>query len=426
MVSAKLIQGDALESLRALPDASVHCCVTSPPYWGLRDYGTGTWEGGDPDCDHILRRSTGSSTLKNDGRANPGILDNHKVPGVPYKSKCGKCGAIRVDKQIGLEDNPETFIEKLVEVFREVSRVLRDDGTLWVNMGDGYAGSWGAQSRSNFIRGEPTEKHKAKKRTVREHPKTNGTGSLKRTPCLKPKDLIGQPWMLAFALRADGWYLRQDIIWHKPNPMPESTRDRCTKAHEHLFLLSKSRRYYFDQEAIKEPASGTAHARGSGVNPKARMATPAGWATGEGPHTAIDHNIKAKRIKQNESFSAAVKDLVDDRNKRSVWEIDEEEFAQFLEWKAQQPKHKGDVWRVNTYGLSGAHFATYPPKLIEPCIKAGCPKGGTVLDPFSGLGTTGVVALDLGCDYIGIELNPEYLEMTRKRLQPLLDQRRLF
>lgn len=348
-LTATLHLGDALDRLKTLPDGSVHCCVTSPPYWGLRDYG--------------------------------------------------------VEGQIGLEGTLDEFIGKLVAVFREVRRVLRGDGTCWINMGDGYGGAGGGpQGANGQMAGRGVTDARRSTRGM-----TDNSG-------IKPKDLIGQPWMLAFALRADGWYLRQDIIWHKPNPMPESVTDRCTKAHEYIFLLSKSSSYYYDADAIKEPVSGTAHARGDGVNPKSKLTTPAGWATGEGPHNSVEHNTKEKRDverafsarrkstprpRQNESFSAAVKFLVEKRNKRSVW-------------------------TVVTKGYPEAHFATFPPKLIEPCILAGCPKGGTVLDPFNGSGTTGQVALEHGCNYIGIELNPEYLALTRKRLEPLLAQRRIF
>jgi DNA modification methylase len=400
--TATILTGDALETLRTLPSGSVHCCVTSPPYWGLRDYG----------C----------------------------------------------DGQIGLEDTHEQFTERLVAVFREVRRVLRDDGTCWVNMGDGYCtqGGPGVQGKHGECAGRA-----AAILAVRE----GRTG--KRAEGIKPKDLIGQPWMLAFALRADGWYLRQDIIWHKPNPMPESVTDRCTKAHEYIFLLTKSARYFYDAEAIKEKSNGNAHARGSGVNPKAKMAKVGGWAgkdggAPDGEHTAVAR-AQGPRSKQNESFSEAVKDLVDERNKRSVW-------------------------TVTTRGYPEAHFATFPPKLIEPCIKAGCPgqccskcgapwkrevdvsydnpgsrttngprsvenrhqtagfkqrlekrtktlgfkptcecaaepAGGVVLDPFGGSGTTAEVALRNDRSAILIELNPEYVELIHKRLHPVLGGR---
>jgi site-specific DNA-methyltransferase (cytosine-N4-specific) len=318
--------------------------VTSPPYWGLRDYG---------------------------------------VPG-----------------QLGLEQTPDEYIERMVEVFREVKRVLRDDGTLWVNMGDSYAGAGGQSPQSG-----PLFKGRARQRdNICVSLRGQGEG-------LKPKDLCGIPWMLAFALRADGWYLRSDIIWAKPNPMPESVTDRPTKAHEYIFLLSKSERYFYDPDAIKEKVTGEAHARGNGVNPKA-MPPVAGHAHGPGSHHPIEHAKSKKdeirsnngekdstkfgrgagwRNRQNESFSAAVVGLVEYRNKRTVWEVPSQPFPE-------------------------AHFATFPEELIKPCILAGCPAGGTVLDPFFGSGTTGLVARANGCNAIGLELSMAYIEIAQKRL----------
>lgn len=338
-----IFNGDALAVLRDLPDESVNCCVTSPPYWGLRDYG--------------------------------------------------------VAGQLGLEKTPDEYVSKIVDVFREVRRVLADDGTLWLNIGDSYAAT-------------------SKNRT--EAQASNGTGlqgglftqfailrqQSKVVDGLKPKDMVGIPWRVAFALQADGWYLRQDIVWSKPNVMPESVRDRCTKSHEYIFLLSRCPRYHFNQEAIKEPASPDTHARyarGRSGDHK--------WADG-GPGnqtlaTSMEHMRKpgvnpkaaqnANGSRQNASFSEAVKDIVDERNKRSVW-------------------------TVPTHGFPGAHFATFPPKLIEPCILAGCPAGGVVLDPFLGSGTTAAVAQRLGCKCVGIELNEKYIELATKRLrQGVLD-----
>ena len=261
--------GNCLDILPTMEAGSVNCCVTSPPYFGLRDYGN--------------------------------------------------------DEQIGLEETPEAFVESLVNVFREVKRVLADDGTLWLNLGDSYAGS--GRGPAGNLGAENNERHMENK-----HKCLTPKG-------LKPKDLIGIPWRVALALQADGWYLRQDIIWSKPNPMPESVTDRCTKAHEYIFLLSKKPKYFYDHEAVKEEA-------------------------------------------QNE--------LEPTRNKRSVWE-------------------------VTTKPYSGAHFATFPPDLIKPCIMAGCPTGGTVLDPFGGSGTTGMVALELGRSAELIELNPDYVDIINER-----------
>jgi len=299
-----VLVGDARERLKELPDGSVHCCVTSPPYFGLRDYG--------------------------------------------------------VEGQMGLEATPAEFVTGMVSLFREVRRVLRDDGTLWLNLGDSYAndGKWGGSTGGKHVSS------------------LHGSGPDRRMATgLKPKDLIGIPWRVAFALQEDGWYLRQDIIWSKPNPMPESVRDRCTKAHEYLFLLSKGPKYYFDADAIAEAATNEA--------PGNKRATKGGRAYDEGAaehRTAANlHNIGARET----------------RNKRSVWTV------------ATQP-------------YSGAHFATYPPRLIEPCILAGCPVGGTVLDPFGGAGTTAGVALKHNRRAILIEISRDYAgDLMRGRISKI-------
>jgi DNA modification methylase len=304
-MSVSILNGDCREVLQRLPDQSVHCCVTSPPYFGLRDYG--------------------------------------------------------VAGQIGLEPTPAQFVAEMVAVFREVRRVLRDDGTLWLNLGDSYAGSWGARGRgehTNASRPELETKHGT------SAPARNGFAGI------KPKDLIGIPWRVAFALQADGWYLRQDIIWSKPNPMPESVTDRCTKAHEYVFLMSKSARYYYDAKAVAE---ATAYP----ISPDAPSSGD--YSTGSGRNDGGEH-------RSGGFVSGAT------RNKRSVWE-------------------------VTTQPFSEAHFATFPPALIEPCIKAGCPAGGTVLDPFGGAGTTGMVADRLGRDAILIELNSEYAAIAARRIR---------
>ena len=382
MNRAKIINADVLAGLRQLADESVHCIVTSPPYLGLRNYG--------------------------------------------------------VEGQLGLEATPEEFIAKMVLVFREVRRVLRKDGTLWLNMGDGYAGSGKGPSKSlNKNNGRSTGVSKPFTGDGGFHRAALQQGALGNAwvsapKGFKQKDLMGIPWMLAFALRADGWYLRQDIIWHKPNPMPESVTDRCTKSHEYIFLLSKNARYYYDNEAIKEPVAcqypaqsdRDANRRRPGVNPNASWndklfqayrdgvtgktgemkltrggKIPSGWDTRKG---TSHHELNGRylRPKQNESFTSSVCGLVGDRNKRSVWTIPTQAFRE-------------------------SHFATYPEKLVEPCIKAGCPPGGTVIDPFTGSGTTGVVALALGRNFIGIELNPEYAQMAERRIRedaPMFNQ----
>ena len=386
-ITNQVIQGDCIETMQTWPAKSINCCVTSPPYWGLRDYG--------------------------------------------------------VDGQLGLEKTPEEFVAKMVAVFAEVKRVLRDDGTLWLNLGDSYAANRGYQV--------PQTKDIDTKRDTDSF----NHMSAKVPSGLKAKDLVGIPWMVAFALRQDGWYLRQDIIWHKPNPMPESVRDRCTKAHEYIFLLTKKPRYYYDAEAIKEPSSPGTHERlARGVSDVHKNVN---GAPGQTPHSMNKPRLNRKfdpaaGNKNNPSFDAAMSVMPEKRNKRSVW-------------------------TVTTKPYSEAHFATFPPDLIEPCILAGCPKEvcvkcgkarvrvveseqlrrkrpneyikrtgaagtgnsinqtvagvsnkttgwtdcgcgagfepGIVLDPFMGSGTTAMVAYENNRNYVGCELNPEYIKLNR-------------
>jgi DNA modification methylase len=349
----KIIFGDCRDTMRQLASegVKVQMCVTSPPYFGLRDYGTSSWEGGDPDCNH----SISMPTKWNDPKRGTSVLR----PEVSHRggdaSHCHLCGAKRIDLQIGLEETPEQYIEAMVEVFRCVKDILADDGVLWVNIGDSYNTS----PAGNKTWGNGVGTNKAYEENQIHHGK-------KIIKSLKPKDLIGIPWMLAFALRADGWYLRQDIIWHKPNPMPESVQDRCTKAHEYIFLLSKSQKYFYDNEAIKVPVkedwgtrdrtNGKYHNEGTGLQ----------------PHGGLE-----------KSYDMA--------NKRSVW-------------------------TVNTKPYSGAHFAVFPEELIEPCILAGSRVGDVVFDPFMGSGTTAQVAQQLGRKYLGCELNPNYKKLQDKRV----------
>ena len=305
MKDYKVLIGDCRDTLKTLPEQSVNTCVTSPPYFGLRDYGH--------------------------------------------------------EGQMGAEPTPDEFVAALVEVFREVRRVLRDDGTVWLNLGDSYAraGGW---SNNNGLDGVSREDSKRAKSNLSY---TDGK-SQKLAKGLKPKDLIGIPWRVAFALQADGWYLRQDIIWHKPNPMPESVTDRCTKSHEYIFLLSKSPKYYYDHVAIKEPADPKNNRESAGV----RRTAPG----------SSDHGGPA----------SGKRDYVT-RNRR-------------------------DVWTVPVRPYKGAHFATFPPALIEPCILAGCPEGGIVLDPFGGSGTTAGVAVGSGRNAVICELNPEYVDLIAERV----------
>lgn len=258
--------------------------------------------------------------------------------------------------QLGLEKSPEEYVSKLVEVFREVRRVLRDDGTLWLNLGDSYAAanSSGPQGKSG--------ERASRSFTATTIPKM-GSG-------LKPKDLVGIPWRVALALQADGWYLRQDIIWHKPNPMPESVTDRCVKSHEYIFLLSKSAKYFFDHLSIKEPATCP-----------------------RGPGNKRPYEIPGQRSGENSNLGGSIHKI-----------------------GARETRNKRSVWKVTTKPFKGAHFATFPPDLIEPCVLAGCPKDGIVLDPFFGAGTTGLVAIKNQRSFIGIEINKEYFEMAKQRI----------
>ena len=301
-MTARILTGDCRTMLATLPDRSARCCVTSPPYYGLRDYGH--------------------------------------------------------DGQIGLEQTPDAYVAELVAVFREVRRVLADDGTLWLNLGDSYTGN-AASGGTNANDGGPAVR-------------VTGTPS-KRGAGLKPKDLIGIPWQVAFALRADGWYLRSEIIWHKPAPMPESVTDRPTKAHEQVFLLSKQERYFYDAAAIAEPISVQ-------TKPQLRPAHT--------PHGA------ESRLRNDEGRlgGGSVGGTDGTRNARTVWTIGPEPFA-------------------------GAHFATMPPELARRCILAGSAKGDTVLDPFTGAGTTGLVADRNGRHFVGTELNPTYADMARERIR---------
>lgn len=434
----KLYTGDVLKCLAKLPDESVQCVVTSPPYWGLRDYGTATWKGGDPDCEHEV------------------------IPGpVTEKYKVCKCGARRIDDQLGLEPTPAEFVANMVRVFAEVRRVLRPNGVCWVNLGDSY-------SNIGKSGGETSGKHA---RSLHGRHQTSSEAHGGKIPGLKPKDLVGIPWRVAFALQADGWYLRSDVVWHKPNPMPESVRDRPTKSHEYVFLLTKRSRYYYDADAVREPVSG---------DPRDRL-----W--GKGSPT---------------SFTNHAADLAEGMQQKRP--------AGFVRMSHPLGKNSRSVWTITPKPFKGAHFATFPPALVERCVKAGTSEAGccpecsapwervvevhyskspihgpgsvvgrhyetgqnnfdgsgmprlnknvstlgwrptcscgterplsqekleadpslldgfeiepfppvpcTVLDPFSGAGTVALVAQQLGRDAIGIDLNPKYNAMARKRI----------
>ena len=298
-----ILHGDVLDKLQEIESESIQCVVTSPPYWGLRDYG--------------------------------------------------------IEGQLGLEATPELYVEKMVEVFREVKRVLKDDGTVWLNLGDSYVSGKGRYSSvQQTIAGKS-----------RNEPINGNRPDLKGHEYLKDKDLAGIPWRVAFALRQDGWYLRQDIIWHKPNPMPESVKDRCTKSHEYIFLLSKSAKYYYDADAIRE----------------------------QHKHPEVTHKSDTKSINQEKVYF--------NNAPTNLGRCGNHELG----------ANKRSVWTINTKPYKDAHFAVFPPKIPELCIKAGSKEGDTVLDPFFGSGTTGWVAQRLGRKWIGIELNAEYIKIAEKR-----------
>lgn len=342
----QILQGDCLEVLKILPDESVDCCITSPPYYALRDYGTGEWVGGDPNCPHKRMSKYSPDTIT--GHNQEELVGN--VGDAIYKKVCPLCGAVRVDKQIGLEETPEEYIRKLTDVFHEVKRVLKKDGTLWLNIGDSY---WGSGSRGYDFTGKLTEASKLQSGS-------QGTINLSNVPKLigngeyKNKDLIGIPWMLAFSLRADGWYLRQDIIWHKPNPMPESVKDRCTKSHEYIFLLSKSPQYYFDAEAISEPITESTVKR-----------LTQDIDNQEGSYTPSKANGKMKAV--HSKFGG-----------NKYGDNDDPKYAIYSgnEYVPNGKRNKRDVWDICVQPTKEAHFATFPEKLVEPCILAGTKVGG--------------------------------------------------
>jgi DNA modification methylase len=377
--------GNCLDKLKEIPDDIIDSCITSPPYYGLRDYQTATWEGGDLNCDHKGKPfATKKNVNKNTGGRDVKNIEDREF----FKDICRKCGAKRKDDQIGLEQTPDAYVEKLVQVFREVRRVLKPTGNLWLNLGDSFSGSRG--NRGNDIKEDIAWKRKGT--TPDKRPTASVVG-------LKPKDLIGIPWMVAFALRADGWWLRQDIIWQKSNPMPESVTDRCTKSHEYIFLLAKSQKYYFDHKAIREQGSADQIPRlMRGVSETHKNVD---GAPGQTPHSMNKprKNFKKEMGGGGTSFI----------NHSGYYKADGTLISDGM-------RNKRDVWIISTKPFKEAHFATFSKELILPCVLAGCPKDGTILDPFMGSGTTGVVAKENNRNFIGVELNPAYAEMARKRI----------
>ncbi|WP_433470658.1 DNA-methyltransferase [Saccharomonospora azurea] len=327
--------GDALQVLKSIPSTSVDCVVTSPPYWGLRDYGTATWIGGNPHCTHTL-----GSTPRQRRSQKAACLADHEES---RQKQCRRCGAVCQDQQYGHEPTPELYVSRLQRTFAEVRRILSSEGTFWLNLGDCYSSNSDGYVRTN-------------------------SGKL-RQPSYRPesgiahKSLVGIPWRVAFALQHDGWILRNAIVWHKPNAMPESAQDRLSCRHEMLFLFTKQQRYHFDLDAIREPYTAD--------RPLRRKAHYGGNK---------DNTIKTR-------------------------------------WTPQQKgKNPGDVWSMSTRPLREAHCAPFPIDLPLRCISAGCPEGGLVLDPFSGAGTTGLAARHLGRFFQGIDLRPDYHDIFRRRL----------
>ena len=362
-----ILEGDCRKMLRGIPDESVQCCVTSPPYFGLRDY---------------------------------------KVAG-----------------QMGLEATPAEYVANLVAVFNEVRRVLKPDGVAWLNLGDSYAGSWGAQSRGDA---EIAEASLISHGQIRAHPKGTNVGSLSNTPGSKAKDLIGIPWRVAFALQAEGWWLRSDIIWAKPNCMPESVTDRPTRSHEYIFLLTKSARYFYDADAIAEPCTEGTMARVSQPGYELQIGSEranAGSKTNGPMKAVVAHgSVAARKARANpnsKSFPADGRNGIRPEKQRGHsrrhdgfndrWDNMEREE------QCTGMRNKRDVWTVPPAQFREAHFATFPEDLIRPCILAGTRAGDTVLDPFFGSGTTGKVSLENGRSCIGVELNPDYVKLARQR-----------
>ena len=396
---------DALIGIPRLDDQSIDCCITSPPYWGLRDYGL-------PDSEWPEIKYSPMPML----------------PEITVKAWIGV---------LGLEPTPEMFVGHIVHIFRGVYRALKDEGTLWLNFGDCYARSGGDRPRPD---------HSADKilstRGKQAYSAATASPARKLSPGLKEKDLVGAPWRVAFALQADGWYLRSDIIWAKPNPMPESVTDRPTKAHEYLFLMSKSSKYWYDAEAIKEIATypdGPNSAEsikspyGQGFTRNAKKKIPTGWDAGNGDHRKLIGRYK-KEIPEECRASASKR-----MGREPEWRKKDKQrghgrrHAGFNDrWdemsKAEQcsmRKNKRSVWTIGTQPFPDAHFAVYPEKLIIPCVLAGCRPGGTIFDPFDGAGTTRVVAAEYGRNCISFELNPEYIEISDKRYKAVTMQTKL-
>jgi DNA modification methylase len=371
-MTIQLIAGNASTELDRLPEQHVQTIVTSPPYYGLRDYGTAVWEGGSPECKHV-RIKIGPKGNGIDG----GAYQSREI----YKERCHKCGARRRDEQLGLEGTPQEYVDKLVGICAQMRRVLRDDGILWLNIADSYARMGGTG------RGKTSQLHG---RSVADEQQR----MTKLPHGYKAKDLLLIPAQVSLALHDDGWYVRSKIIWAKPNPMPESVNDRPTKSYEEVFLLTKRERYYYDAAAVAEDSVTQDPRRPYTSNGAKLLDGRDEWLSGQ--------------RRDGDDFTK--------RNRRDVWRIDEDEFLQFLQWKAERAADRKDVWTITPEPFAEAHYATMPPALAELCILAGSRPGDTVLDPFVGSGTTPLVSSGLGRSCIGIDLNPSNIDMAKRRV----------
>jgi DNA modification methylase len=391
--NATLYTGDAVETLRALPGSSVDAVVSSPPYYGLRDYGTGAWIGGDPNCAHSVGRGNSSPQPRNPAVTYPASVAHRG--GDPRA--CRRCGAVRHDRQYGLEATPEDYVDTLREAFAEVWRVLRPTGTVWLNLGDSYSAE--PPGRSQHAMRSSTLQGRVAAATLRASVRAAGVD---RTRAMPRKNLLGMPWRVAMALQADGWILRNAVVWAKRNPMPESVKDRLSTTHEFVFLLVKQPRYFFDLDAIRVPL----------VRPEALSEGLVIGGSNKGQHGGLDATARRR------GSSVYGAKYTDDRA-----------FATGRHGIAVRPggrrhdsahprgKNPGDVWHLSTRPLREAHFAAFPIDIPLRCIAAGCPEDGLVLDPFSGAATAGLAALQLGRRYLGIELNASYNALAKARLQ---------
>ena len=382
----KLLQGNNLDIIKTFDDESINCVITSPPYWGLRDYKTEPQIfGGDGDCLHEWDKEVNGAGKNNDktaGKLQKGNIGSIGRDDRPSTNFCVKCNAWK--GSLGLEPTPDLYVQHLVELFREIKRTLKDDGTVWLNLGDSYAGNCSRASnggRAGF--GTPRE------------------GVFNKTANgLKDKDLVGIPWRVALSLQDDGWWLRSDIIWAKTNPMPESVKDRPTRSHEYIFLLTKSKKYYYDYQAVLEPATGY----------DGRKDTIFKGATKN--YDGVMPNGKPQSFVQNGYERWQYKNLQEDGQKPNTMHVNRLVGDEYM----SPVRNKRDVWWVSTKPFKGAHFATFPPDLIEPCVLAGSAEGGIIMDPFCGSGTVGVVCKKHRRNFIGIDLNPSYVEMSGNRI----------